>query len=51
MDDVILKSDRHNGMQKVFAANYGDEELADKFERQNKEQDEQEAVEAEMGTD
>lgn len=49
MNDV--KENRHKGMQKVFTANYGDEELADMFERQNKSQAEVEAAEAEMGTD
>jgi len=51
MDNKILKPDRHNGMRKVFEENYGDEELADIIERQNKKQAEQEAAEAEMGTD
>lgn len=51
MDNEILKPNRHNGMRKVFEVNYGDEELADIMERQNKKQVEQEAAEAEMSTD
>jgi len=45
MGDEVLKPERHNGMRKVFAANYGSEKSADE------EQAEQEAAEAEMGTD
>ena len=45
MDNEILKTDRHKGMQKVFTANYGSEKSADE------EQAEVEAAEAEMGTD
>lgn len=47
--DEILKPDRHNGMRKVFAANYGSEKSAD--EKADEEQAKQEAAEAEMGTD
>ena len=45
MNDEILKPNRHKGMRKSFAANYGNEKLADE------EQAEVEAAEAEMGTD
>lgn len=48
--DETLKSNRHKGMQNNFQEAYGEEELADKFERQNKKQAE-EAAKAEMDTD
>lgn len=49
--DETLKTNRHKGMQNNFQEMYGDEELADKLERVNKKQVEEEAIEAETGTD
>ena len=49
MDDEILKLNRHNGMRKVFEANYGSDKSADKII--DEKQAEEEAAEAEMGTD
>lgn len=47
-----MAKDRHEGMREGLTANYGDEELADSLERHNKKkQAEQEAAEAETGTD
>lgn len=48
----IGMKNRHEGMQRILEANYGNKELADKFKQFDQEQIKQEeAAEAEIGTD